>query len=89
MGSNLSEGRIDRCLFLFVTEEVCCCGKQDNDFGCTVIPFTQCDVPPPLKDSSSLSMLSIASTVGTAGFTLLGSGTLSLSTWATLTLTWP
>ena len=71
MGSNLSQGWIDHFLSVLVTKEACCDGKQDNGFGCTIIPFTRCDVPPPLNDSSSLSMLSNANTVGTEGCTFL------------------
>ena len=53
----------DRFLSLLVTKEDFCGGKHVNDFGCTTIPLTQCEVPPPLSDSSSLSMLSNANTV--------------------------
>ena len=71
--------------FLSTIEDFCS-GKHDNDFGCTTIPLTQCEVPPPLSDSLSLSMLSNANTVRTEGCTFFGSGTSSLSTLATLSI---
>ena len=44
----------------------------DATLRCTAMPFTRCDVPPPLKVSSSRSILSYPSDVGMPGRILDG-----------------